>query len=311
MPSVTETCTVIVTPRDRFSIIETCIEKILEHTPEPFELIVVMGGAPENLKQALHQKYGSKAKLVFEPAYLNTAQLRNIGLRLARTRLAVCLDTDVYVRPGWLGPLLDCQRETGAGLVVPMVLDKNDVVHTAGNDLFITTKGGQKFCTMELRYAQVAVGETTNLKRREIDFGEVHCHLLIVDAALKLGVYDETYREGSDIDSGLTLAKAGHSMWVEPSSVVYLYYPDRLDEIDDVRYYLWKWDLAATRASFDYFKKKWGMDRTGRDGASMTYYEMVVRRVGKLTRLWPIPAVLRLDNFYYRSRKNLRRALRA
>ena len=51
--------------------------------------------------------------------------------------------------------------------------------------------------------------KATNLKRSEIDFGEVHCQLLVVDTALKLGVYDERLREGIEMDSGLTLTRAG------------------------------------------------------------------------------------------------------
>jgi hypothetical protein len=63
--------------------------------------------------------------------------------------------------------------------------------------------------------------------RREIDFGEVHCQLLVVEDALGLGIYDERLREGGDIDSGLTLSRAGRRMMFEPASCVYLFYPYR------------------------------------------------------------------------------------
>jgi hypothetical protein len=300
---------VIVSARDRFSTVPTCIAKIFENTPEPFKLIVVLGGAPPRLRKELEARYGGKADLVFEPRYLNTAQSRNIGLRRAGTRLAACLDTDVFVRPGWLGPLVRCQAETGAALVVPLILDRDERVHTAGNDLFISEENGRKFCKMELRYAHMAVGGTTNLARREVDFGEVHCQLVVVETALRLGVYDERYREGHDIDSGLTWAKAGEKMFFEPGSRVYLHYPDRLDDPEDIKIYVWKWDLPAIRASFDYFREKWGMDRTGRDGSSLKYYVSVYKRVGPLARRFPTRAVIAVENAAYRATRKLRKRL--
>lgn len=301
--------TLIVTPRDRFSTFEICLEKIFEHTPQPFDLIVASGGTPPKLKQRLEQRYAGRARFIWEDGYQNTPRLRNLGLKMAQTRLAVCIDADVFVRSGWLTPLLACERETGASLVVPMVLDRNDLVHTAGNDLFITTHNGKRYCTMELRYAHAAVGDTHNLTRREVDFGEVHAQLLRVQDALDLGFYDERYREGADVDSGLTFRQAGRKMFVEPSSIVYLHYPDRMDDVDDVRYYLWKWNFKETMASFEYFREKWGMDRTGRDGASKEFYKILLGRVGFFTRLCPIQPVVTLDNFYYRTKRSARRAL--
>jgi hypothetical protein len=56
---------------------------------------------------------------------MNTAQLRNLALKEVGTRLAVALDTNVFVRPGWPAALIRCQQETGAGLVVPLILDRD------------------------------------------------------------------------------------------------------------------------------------------------------------------------------------------
>jgi hypothetical protein len=54
------------------------------------------------------------------------------------------------------------------------------------------------------------IHEKTNLQRSEIDFGEVHCQLLVVvETALQLSFYDERLREGIEMDSGLTFTRAG------------------------------------------------------------------------------------------------------
>ena len=83
--------------------------------------------------------------MVFEPRFLNCSEARNIGLKLATTRLSVCMDNDVFVRPGWLPPLLRCENETSAGLVVPLILEDERHIHCAGYDMFVTKKGGRSF----------------------------------------------------------------------------------------------------------------------------------------------------------------------
>lgn len=285
-PLISERCTIIVTPRDLFSTTAECLESIFKNTPEPFDLIVVMGGAPESVKQLIESRYHEKARLIFKPEFLNGSQLRNIGLRETKTRLAVCLDTNVFVRPNWLTPLIRCQVETGASEVVPLCVDQADTIHTAGNDLFITYSNGEAIAKMELRCVGQQVHEKTNLKRSEIDFGEVHCQLLVVDTALKLGFYDDQLREGIEMDSGLTLRKAGCKMMVQPDSVVCLYYPIKLKHVIDIPFYRWKWDIREIMANFAYLKTKWNIDLGTGDGFKR-YLVRVNARVGFLTQIYP------------------------
>ena len=294
---VSERCTIIVTPRDLFSTTGECLESIFKNTPEPFDLIVVMGGAPEPVKQLLESRYGGKARLIFKPEFLNGPQLRNIGLHETKTRLAVCLDTNIFVRPNWLTPLIRCQVETGASEVVPICVDQNDRIHTAGNDLFITYSNGEAIAQMELRCVGQKVQERTNLRRSELDFGEVHCQLLVVETALRLGFYDERLREGIEMDSGLTFRKAGCKIMVQPDSVVCVYYPIRLKQAIDVPIYLWKWDIPEIMENFDYLKAKWNID-LGTAGGFKNYLVRVNARVGLLSQLWPSPICVFLDRAF-------------
>lgn len=291
----TERCTVIVTPRDLFSATNQCLDRLFENTKEPFDLIVVMGHASDAIRKNLESRFSGKARFIFQPRFLNTAELRNIALSETKTRLAVCLDTNVFVRPNWLAPLIQCQRETGASMVVPLVLEGDDTIHTAGNDLFITYEAGQAFGSMELRFRGHKVCETTNLIRREVDFGEVHCQLFVVDDALRHGVYDEHLREGSDIDSGLTLAKAGCKMFVEPKAVVYLYYPFLIGDVADVELHTWKWDIPVVMESYRYIRDKWNIDVSGPRGHFARYLVSANSRVGPLTQIYPAAMTIALD----------------
>ena len=302
----TERCTIILTPRDLFSVTETCLQHLFANTPEPFDLIVILGGAPPTIQKRVEALYGHRARLIFIPGFLTTPELRSIGLREARTRLAVCLDTNVFVRPGWLTPLIECQRETSAAMVVPLVLEEGDRIHTAGNDLFITSENGQAYGSMELRFHGHQLCETNNLTRRDVDFGEVHCQLFVVETALRVGVYDEVLREGTDIDSGLTIARAGCTMLVEPRSVVFLHYPAQITDVVDVALHRWKWDIPAVMGSYQRIREKWNIDVGGPRGDFKGYLVGMNSRLGPFTQLHPSPASVFLDRLLRRFRGLLR-----
>ena len=53
--------------------------------------------------------------MVFESRFLNCSEARNTGLKLATTRLSICMDNDVFVRPGWLPPLVAVALALAAG----------------------------------------------------------------------------------------------------------------------------------------------------------------------------------------------------
>ena len=82
-----ERCTIVVGTRDRFSTLIACLERIRACTPEPHDLIVVAGGAPEALRQEWQRRYGNQAKFIFERQFLNQAQARNLGMRDATTTM--------------------------------------------------------------------------------------------------------------------------------------------------------------------------------------------------------------------------------
>jgi hypothetical protein len=256
-PAHTERCTIVVTPRDLFSVTDECLDHLEAHTPEPHDLIVAMGGAPAAIRAGLERRLAGRARLIFDPAFGTTGALRNRALRETTTRLAVCLDSNVFVRPSWLAPLIRCQRETGASQIVPLILDGDDKIHTAGNDLFITHDGGKAYGTMELRFQHQKVCDTTNLVRREVDFGEVHCQLLVTEDAL------------------------------EPASHVYLFYPSLLEHAMDVPLHRWKWDIPAVMASYRHIEEKWKIDVAGPRGDFKRYLVGVNARVGPFTQLYP------------------------
>ncbi len=291
-----ETCTIAVMPRDRFSTTEQCIEILYKNTPEPFELMVLLGGAPEDLKKRLQEKYGSRATLVFEPEFLNGCELRNKALELAKTRLIVFVDSEVFVQPGWLAPLIECQKETDASMVSPIIIDRKNLIHTAGNDFFITEENGKKIGTMELRYANHFIGDTSNIPRRQTDFGEIHCQLAVVETARKVKAFDNRLREHQEMDAGLVLKEAGCIQMCEPRSRVYLHYPELIDEVQDIGIFQWKWEIDAMQKSIDLFYEKWNID-INHNNNFIEYFKKVNRRVGTFSRFYPSRIAIAVDFF--------------
>ena len=290
-------CTIVVVLRDRFSTTEKCLEALIQNTPGSYELLAVIGGAPEKIKKEWSARFGQKVRWHFEPKLLNPSESRNIGLREARTPLAVLMDNDVYVRPGWLEPLLRCQAETGAAMVVPIVLDEENEIHTAGNDLHVTYRDGKAYGCKELRYGTLRYFEGCDLKRETTGYGELHCQLVVVETALKLGVYDEKLREAGEVDSGLTWAKAGCSMWFEPKSVVLFKYPVKIDHAEDIPSFLFKWDTRAIVEGYRHFEKKWKLDIT-EGGRWPEFLVFLNSKLGFFPRMFPNEFGMSLDRMY-------------
>ena len=290
-----EAITIIMTGRDRFSQTEDCIETLITHTPRPYHLIVVLGRAPKELENRLRERYGKTATLVFEQRFLNCSEARNIGLKLATTRLSVCMDNDVFVRAGWLPPLLRCENETSAGLVVPLILEDERHIHCAGNDMFVTKKGGRSFVSKILPYNGHGVCEGTNIKTREIDYGEMHLQLIDTRAALDLGVHDERIQEGQELDGGLAWRKAGRSIWFEPTSIVVYDRPMRLEHPGDIAFFCWRWNAANLIPGYKVMQEKWNMDMT-EAGSFKLFILDINTKVGWLPRLWHSRTALSIDH---------------
>ncbi len=295
MSGSNEAITVVMTARDRFSLTEDCIEHLKAHTPQPFHLIVVLGGAPKEFENRLRERYEKITTLVFEPRFLNCSEARNIGLKLAKTRLSVCMDNDVFPRPGWLPPLLHCENETSAGLVVPLILEDETHIHCAGNDMFITKRGGRSIVCKVLPYHQQPVSEGTNIKRREIDYGEMHLQLIDTRAALALGVYDERIQEGEELDCGLVWRQAGRSIWFEPESIVAFDLVKRIEHPGDIAFFCWRWNAANLIPGYQIMQEKWGMDMT--EAGNFKYFLLAINsKLGWLPRLWHSRTALAIDN---------------
>lgn len=287
---------VVVVPRDRFSTTVSCVDHLLQHTKETIDLIIVLGKPSKQHEQMLIQRFKDLATFVIADQFLNPAQSRNLGLKECKTKLAAILDNDIYVRDGWLKAMLDCYQEHVPAMVVPLILEPDSRIHTAGNDFYVTEKKGIKYAHKILRFHGVPYEGNSNIKRSETDYGELHCQLLEVKTALDLNAFDENIQEVGECDSGLTWMKAGRKMYFEPAAVVDYAIPGIITP-EDIKFLCWRWDMRIILKGYKYFQQKWGIDIT-EHGLFRDFLLRYNNKLGLLPRIFPSQWALNADSFF-------------
>src|SRR5689334_4282537 len=109
--------TIVVSPRERFSLAPVALEALVDRTLKPYRLIYLDLGAPAWLRDELASRaaeWGLEVRRFDEPG-LWPHQARARVAAGVDTEYAVFVDDDVRVHRGWLEQLVRCADETGAG----------------------------------------------------------------------------------------------------------------------------------------------------------------------------------------------------
>lgn len=269
MPSASQSekaqVTIVVAPRERFSLTKRSVESIYEHTDIPFELVYVDGKSPRWIAKYLKDKSLREGfKLIRSDRYLSPNQARNMGLRHVKTPYVVFVDNDLIVTPGWLSPMVKCAEETGAWAVTPLILEsepEDQLIHMAGGALAFTGEPGKRRFSTDHRLQGVRVPEVAGtLSREQCDFAEFHCVLVRTDAFDTMGPLDEKLLSTREhLDLSLSVTQAGGTVYFEPESLVAYTKPPPVAWYD-VPYFLLRWSEAWNTSSLEHFSAKHGID---------------------------------------------------
>ena len=277
---------IVVTVRDRVSTLERALLALLATTSHDHPILAVLGGLSDEMRSALEgQRWADRVDFEFTAAPLNPQEGRNIGLARMSTRLCAFVDSDVLVRSGWLEALYQCQTDTEAAVVVPLILERPTRIHCAGTDLYIDEDDGVRFGFKTLRNEGMPFTNASNLRRSECDYAELHCQLVQRQLAIDLEAYDEAIPEGGEVDNGLVLREAGYSVWFEPAAVVLFDRHAPLTAVD-LPHFVKKWDTAEIVDGLRHFNTKWGIDISER-GGFINFLSDTNAQVGPLPRRWP------------------------
>jgi GT2 family glycosyltransferase len=254
---------IIVVPRERFSLAPAALDRLLELTPPGYELIYIDGGSPPHIAEALRQRADRHGfPLVRLERMLSPNHARNVGLQIAERPYVVFLDNDTLVSPDWLRPLVDCAAQTGAGVVGPLYLEgpfEDDVVHMAGGSWQISARAGKRWITAEHVATRQSRSAVAVLTRHPVDFVEFHCVLVQRALLARLGPFDERIRGTADhIDLALAAHDAG-GVYLEPASLV-SYMPSAELDLFDLSFFTLRWSRDWNEGSLQALAERWNLD---------------------------------------------------
>lgn len=265
--------TIIVTPRERFSLTQMSLESILADDSYPFDLIYVDGGSPPKIAQYLSEQESQYEfmSLIRCEHYLRTNEAKKFGLsQIKETDYIIFIENDVVVEKGWLAPLVQCAEEENAFLVAPLIFegdpqlpDPEKQIRVASFDFkFQEQASGKRWLKLYHKMHHV------KLKDREIHRSQVNgvilnC-VLMRRSLLDKVVFDETFDSvESHRDLSIQARDLGEKVFLEPRSRVTFLSPDLVSgfDWDDLQFYLFKWDEKFMAETFlANVPQKWNLD---------------------------------------------------
>lgn len=278
--------TVVVVPRERFSLALSSLESLLS-TVAPERVLYVDGSAPPRVRDALRDAARRRGfRLLRKERFLSPNQARNLGLAEVDTRYVAFVDNDVLFAPGWLEALVTRAERSGAAVVGPLYLQgppADGVIHMAGGDLVIEEAEGRR------RYRAVHREQGRRLAELEerpaaqaCDFVELHCLLARRDLLERTSGFDESlWNTREHLDLCLAARALGEEVWLEPAAVV-AYVPGPPFALSDLPFFLLRWSEARSLSSLARFHGKWGFElrpaETNLDALKKRRYAFLGRR---------------------------------
>lgn len=271
---------IVVIPRERFSIARESLDSLYANTPPGFALIYVDGHSPPELRDQLRAEQAARGfELIRTPHYLSNNRARNLGLGRVRTPYVAIVDNDLIFAPGWLDALMRCADETGADVVAPLICEgypAHTTMHYAGGEYvpadelvgFHADGVGQR----ELREKQFGLKQPLaawreRLQRGPTGFCEPHCMLLKMELLQRLGPqpFDEAMLATKEhLDFCMSVRALGGSIMFEPAAIVTFMLPNPARPLlpSDLPFYFLRWSDDWQHRSLDHFRRKWRLDKT-------------------------------------------------
>jgi GT2 family glycosyltransferase len=257
---------VIVVPRERGSVAYDSLQSIISNTVVPFKLVYIDGCLTRRTSQIIRKCVESNGhEYIRTSGWCYPNQARNLGIeRAGAAEHLVFVDNDIFVQPGWLGSLVTCADETGAGVVGPLYLEgdrQNPTVHCAGGEINRIPRGGGRSILVTKQYELgVPVAELPQLTRKPTGLVEFHCVLVARRFLDDMGGrFDEGLRTTREhVDLCLLAQRHGASVYIEPKSCV-RYENTRSSRTSDIDFFMFRWSEHATAETIAHFERKWNV----------------------------------------------------
>jgi cellulose synthase/poly-beta-1,6-N-acetylglucosamine synthase-like glycosyltransferase len=264
---------IVVTPRERWSLAKRSLEDIIANTTAPHELIYVDGGMPAKVRDEIKALCDAHGHAFVSPGgFLSPNQARNIGVTHARGKYVVFIDNDVFVAPNWLEALVGEAEASGADVVGPMTCQGEPLhktIHHAGGtfaadpDAFFATPHGNRRISDEMFLQTTAVDDPAAPREAfDTQVCEFHCVLVRRDVFSRFGPLDEGMMATKEqLDLCMTIIKGGGRVRIAPASIATYVFPTRNSPLlpTDRAYFILRWSPQWQKASMDRMREKWGL----------------------------------------------------
>lgn len=255
--------TVVITPRDRYTGVIECIEKLYADTAEPINLLVLDLGYPRKLADQIRKTIANRpgAELVPLGRMIPMEAFDRIRGRI-ETPYTVFLDNDSRTTPGWLPPLIECAKQHNAALVTPLTLEREGLDegpdmrnHIYTSEIRVVDVEGTPYLIEHKPYRR-ALHKDIPKEQAPTDLFELHCVMMETATLKQLDMPMMVIRE--HIDIGMQIHAMGRKLMAEPRSVIIF---DNLKErmgTADIGFFCYRWSKDFAYKSSRLFEQRWG-----------------------------------------------------
>jgi GT2 family glycosyltransferase len=206
--------TVVMLTYNRWDLTKEALRLLAEVTEPRYELVIVDNASTDGTLDQLAQVSG--ARILRNPRNLGFGPATNQGAAMARGRYLLLLNSDAWVRPGWLEPLIDvADSDPGVAAVASKLLYPDGRLQEAGSIVW-----------RDARVRQYGDGDLPNRPeynfRRTVDYASAACLLVRRSAFIAVGGFDPRFAPVyfEDVDLCLALAAGPGRVVYQPRSVV-------------------------------------------------------------------------------------------
>jgi GT2 family glycosyltransferase len=206
--------TVVMLTYNRWDLTRQALSLLAEVTEPRYEVVIVDNASTDGTLDELKRVHG--AKILRNPRNLGFGPANNQGAAIARGRYLLLLNSDAWVRPGWLAPLVEiAEGDPSVAAVAPKLLYPDGRLQEAGSIVW-----------RDARVRNYGDGEVASrpeyLFRRTVDYASAACLLVRRSAFIGLGGFDPRFAPMycEDVDLCLALAVTGGGTVYQPRSVV-------------------------------------------------------------------------------------------
>ena len=228
---------IVIAVRNEKEYIEKCIESLFNQDFDgKYEVIVVDGMSDDGTHEILQKLQRKYNFVLLRNPKINAAAGRNIGIKHAKGKFIAFIDGDAYAYKDWLSSIKKVfERVDAHGVGGPDLLPEDASFKSKAIGLVMTSplaRGGrfnpstQHTMMEEERFVDHIPTCNLCLKREVFD---------------EVGLFDESFVKGQDLELSYRIRKAGHKLFYSPSVKVVHY---RKQDFRSFARQIYKWAKA-------------------------------------------------------------------